>query len=75
MLEALSLEQKEIIENYQVRKFNNFSETLELCILSQVKLTLLLTQEKERAFETERRRLHNTILELKGNIRVFCRIR
>merc|ERR1719209_368735 len=25
--------------------------------------------------ETERRRLHNTIQEMKGNIRVFCRMR
>merc|ERR1712156_668004 len=32
-------------------------------------------QEKQRAFETERRVLFNTIQELKGNIRVFCRIR
>ena len=31
-------------------------------------------EEKERAYETERRKLHNTIQELKGNIRVFCRI-
>jgi len=28
-----------------------------------------------RAEETVRRKLHNTILELKGNIRVFCRVR
>jgi len=28
-----------------------------------------------RQEETLRRQLHNTILELKGNIRVFCRIR
>ena len=32
-------------------------------------------QEKQSAYETERRKLHNTILELKGNIRVFCRVR
>ena len=32
-------------------------------------------QEKQRAYETERRQLHNAIQELKGNIRVFCRIR
>merc|ERR1711962_381323 len=30
---------------------------------------------KERGYETERRQLHNTIQELKGNIRVFCRVR
>ena len=32
-------------------------------------------QEKQRSYESERRQLHNTIQELKGNIRVFCRIR
>ena len=32
-------------------------------------------QEKQTAYETERRKLHNNILELKGNIRVFCRVR
>jgi len=31
--------------------------------------------EKLRWEETERRRLHNIIQELKGNIRVFCRLR
>ncbi|KAJ3125213.1 kinesin-like nuclear fusion protein [Nowakowskiella sp. JEL0407] len=32
-------------------------------------------EAKERESETIRRRLHNTIQELKGNIRVFCRVR
>ncbi|KAI8845529.1 P-loop containing nucleoside triphosphate hydrolase protein [Chytridium lagenaria] len=32
-------------------------------------------EEKLRSEETLRRKLHNTIQELKGNIRVFCRIR
>jgi kinesin family member C1 len=32
-------------------------------------------QEKLRAEETVRRKLHNQIQELKGNIRVFCRVR
>ncbi|KAJ2386107.1 kinesin-like nuclear fusion protein, partial [Coemansia sp. RSA 2603] len=32
-------------------------------------------EAKLRVEETTRRRLHNTIQELKGNIRVFCRVR
>ncbi|KAI9189111.1 kinesin-like nuclear fusion protein [Blastocladiella emersonii ATCC 22665] len=32
-------------------------------------------EAKLREAETERRRLHNEIQELKGNIRVFCRVR
>ena len=32
-------------------------------------------KEKLRAEETIRRKLHNQIQELKGNIRVFCRVR
>lgn len=32
-------------------------------------------EERGRADEMERRKLHNAILELKGNIRVFCRVR
>jgi len=37
--------------------------------------TLELYKQKERSYETERRKLHNAIQELKGNIRVFCRVR
>nr|XP_010332328.1 kinesin-like protein KIFC1 isoform X3 [Saimiri boliviensis boliviensis] len=37
----------------------------------------LLTEREERlhGLEMERRRLHNQLQELKGNIRVFCRVR
>ncbi|NWI72018.1 KIFC1 protein, partial [Dryoscopus gambensis] len=37
----------------------------------------LLAEHEERIhlLEMERRRLHNDIQELKGNIRVFCRVR
>ena len=34
-----------------------------------------IVQEKLRAEETLRRKLHNQVQELKGNIRVFCRVR
>ncbi|CUS14217.1 unnamed protein product [Tuber aestivum] len=34
-----------------------------------------IAQEKLRAEETLRRKLHNQVQELKGNIRVFCRVR
>lgn len=33
------------------------------------------TEQKLRQAESMRRKLHNTIQELKGNIRVFCRVR
>ncbi|NXX09234.1 CTK2 protein, partial [Larus smithsonianus] len=32
-------------------------------------------QEQLHGLEMERRRLHNLVQELKGNIRVFCRVR
>lgn len=32
-------------------------------------------EAEAREFESVRRRMHNIILELKGNIRVFCRVR
>ena len=38
-------------------------------------ILFLLLQNRLRQEETLRRQLHNTVQELKGNIRVFCRIR
>uniref|UniRef100_A0A671TI43 Kinesin-like protein n=1 Tax=Sparus aurata TaxID=8175 RepID=A0A671TI43_SPAAU len=40
-----------------------------------LKETVAQQEDELHAGEMERRRLHNTIQELKGNIRVFCRVR
>ncbi|KAJ3070043.1 Kinesin-like protein kifc1 [Podochytrium sp. JEL0797] len=43
--------------------------------ISQRDVTVLELEDKLRQEESVRRKLHNTVQELKGNIRVFCRIR
>ncbi|KAF9109635.1 kinesin-like nuclear fusion protein [Mortierella sp. AM989] len=49
-------------------------ETLERR-LSESQILVQELEQRIRQEETIRRRLHNTIQELKGNIRVFCRVR
>jgi len=54
--------------------FSSLSSTTALQ-LQDAQQELLEAKQKVREAETERRRLHNIIQELKGNIRVFCRVR
>ncbi|MEE6517579.1 hypothetical protein FKM82_027902 [Ascaphus truei] len=43
--------------------------------LTSCRRTVAARDAQVHALETERRRLHNLVQELKGNIRVFCRVR
>ena len=43
--------------------------------VAELEALLATAEERVRHGESTRRRLHNTILELKGNVRVFCRVR
>ncbi|XP_040504522.1 kinesin-like protein KIFC1 isoform X1 [Gallus gallus] len=52
------------------------SEVAELRLRAESQARRLREQEElQHALEMERRRLHNLVQELKGNIRVFCRVR
>ncbi|KAH7433745.1 hypothetical protein KP509_07G083600 [Ceratopteris richardii] len=44
-------------------------------ILEDLKCKLFEAEQRVRDGDILRRQLHNTILELKGNVRVFCRVR
>ncbi|EJU03546.1 kinesin-domain-containing protein [Dacryopinax primogenitus] len=44
-------------------------------MLEQARQVVLDREQELRDAEALRRKLHNTVMELKGNIRVFCRVR
>ncbi|KAG0633007.1 P-loop containing nucleoside triphosphate hydrolase protein [Tuber brumale] len=63
----------EVLESDGRAQANNYVELEEK--LRQSYEETRISQEKLRAEETLRRKLHNQVQELKGNIRVFCRVR
>jgi len=64
------------LESLETLTFNRDARIQELEeMLSEAVTSRDEIQEKLRAEETIRRKLHNQIQELKGNIRVFCRVR
>ena len=75
-LEAFIAEQKEKIAELEVSL--SFFLSVFLFLFCFVLLCNILTfpiKERQRNDEHLRRKLHNAIQELKGNIRVFCRVR
>ncbi|KAL7715257.1 Kinesin [Entamoeba marina] len=44
-------------------------------LLKSTQNELILSEDRLLSSEKERRRLHNEVMELKGNVRVFCRVR
>ncbi|KAF7284477.1 hypothetical protein GWI33_022071 [Rhynchophorus ferrugineus] len=77
--EELTKSHKELFE-----KYNHFCEKNESLLVSLANANEKIKHFEEQTeqqkndlnhFQAERRRLHNVIQDLKGNIRVFCRIR
>lgn len=63
----------ELLENDNKEKLLRMQELEEKTRFSEEQV--VLTKEKLRVEESLRRKLHNQVQELKGNIRVFCRVR
>jgi kinesin family protein C1 len=78
-LEALETELARMRERAEQAELLGGDATAQFRALQQ-RVTTLETalsnaEEKCKVSELTRRRLHNTVMELKGNIRVFCRVR
>lgn len=65
-----SLTRTEDLAQTRARKIDDLEE-----MVARQKLAIKELEEKAREDEDTRRKLHNAIQELKGNIRVFCRVR
>ncbi|KAF7710712.1 kinesin-like protein KIFC1 [Silurus meridionalis] len=61
----------------QNTSLTQYQEQLRMCQEMVTSLQELVDKQKDKLHcgEMERRKLHNTIQELKGNIRVYCRVR
>lgn len=66
----MALQRVEDEKSVLMRTISNRDEALQSSIAEQAQIQYKLINE-----ETQRRILHNQIQELKGNIRVFCRVR
>jgi kinesin family protein C1 len=65
-----SLTRTEETSAERARKIDDLEE-----MVARQKMMIAELEEKAREDEEVRRKLHNSIQELKGNIRVFCRVR
>ncbi|XP_063794312.1 kinesin-like protein KIFC1 isoform X2 [Pseudophryne corroboree] len=82
-LRAASQSMTQLLKDKEVKliRLEGESSRLQTLVKDQLEEIVALKSsvaEKETqiyTLETERRRLHNTVQELKGNIRVFCRVR
>ncbi|KAK4786957.1 hypothetical protein SAY86_010790 [Trapa natans] len=76
-----TLQDKLTIAETRVEEYSTSSvETQALCeeqrkLITDLQARLTVAESKVMEGEKLRKKLHNTILELKGNIRVFCRVR
>jgi len=70
-----SVTSKMLRETKELLKTSKNETEAEKNLLFEAKQTISQLEEEARIHEKERRYLHNTILELKGNIRVFARVR
>ena len=71
-IDALKHKTQNMRDNYELLQENYNQRVSEIALAEQANKVLLAKLTHE---ETQRRALHNQIQELKGNIRVFCRIR